>query len=368
MPACGVRRDALARGGAIRPGVAQPQGLVLARGRDDTRFKLTADNAEDADNTPSAIGVFCVIRGQIPSASSRPARKRGPYGNALDDPERVTQVGMMATNRDEVIFNVKRRSYWLSVGTPGFVAAFASVVLWNKTSEQWGVIIAGVVGVVGCVVFALTIKPVDSPVVVIRDDGVLLYPNRGEPRLIPWTMISDVEFRAVRRDDGFVSERRNAFALVFRLMALKWAYVLPTGAPSGEDIAAAIRARIRPEVAANVDRLDAPAFFETVFGIQLPVTTTVVHEEFHPADKSGLWSVRMNQDEFLKLKTTAGAVSAWFPLTRDQRFEVGGRRLVGTVDLAGEYAISRQEWDATPVLVWDSANGVLHGMLTRSVM
>jgi hypothetical protein len=273
----------------------------------------------------------------------------------------------MTTNRDEVVFSVRkgrRNLALLGVAVPVLIGVVIAGV-----KHGWGDgIIAFAVGVFGVVVFTLGIKPVGHPVLRLDDAGVQVYePGRKSPRVLPWSMISGVEHQVFSGSEPRFGGQRSSPMLVFRLMAMEWGVTLPAGAPPAEEMVAAIRARIRPEVAAKSDSMEAPAFFETIFHIRLPDAAKVVHAEWHPADKSGWWSVRIGQDEFLKLKTTAGAVSEWFPLTRDQRFDVGGRRLVGTQDIRGEYAISRQEWDATPVLVWDSDAGVLHGMLTRSV-
>jgi hypothetical protein len=243
----------------------------------------------------------------------------------------------------------------------GLAGAALTTLVWAVLYQS--AVLAVVLGLVAIVTFVQGIVPVETRVLRLAEDGVYLYEKGSDrTRFLSWSNLSGVTAGKVPDQNG-----RGREMLVFRLKALEWRYVLPVGSPAAEELAAAIRLRIRPEVAERTDSLDARAFFETVFSIRIPDTVKVLHEEFHSSDKSGLWSVRIGKDEFMKLKTTAGAVSEWFPLTCDQRFEVGGRRLVGTQDIRGEYAISRQDWDSTPVLVWDAADGVLHGMLTRSV-
>lgn len=266
----------------------------------------------------------------------------------------------MESDSSEVTYSVtaksRRRALFL-----GLAGVALTTLIWAALYQS--TVAAVVLGVIALFGFVQGVVPVETRVLRLAEDGVHLYGKGPDAtRVLSWANLSDVT--AGKAPD---QNERGREMLVFRLKALEWRYVLPAGAPPAVVLAAAIRARIRPEVAAKTDSLDAPAFFETVFGIQLPATTAVLHAEFHPSDKSGLWSVRMPKAEFLKLKSAAGSVSEWFPLTRDQRFEVGGRRLIGTQDIRGEYAISRQEWEATPVLVWDANDGVLHGMLTRRV-
>lgn len=274
----------------------------------------------------------------------------------------------MENNRGEVVFAVEKRRRGLAIlffAVPLIIGAI--IAGWR---DGWGSALLGfAVGVVGVVVFVLTLKPVGHPVVKLTGEGVLVYePGRNSPRLLPWSMISNVDFRYTKHAETHFGANRQSALLIFRLMALEWGVVLPAGAPPAEEIVAAIRAHIRPEVAAKTDSFDATAFFETIFHIRLPETARVLRSDWHPVDKSGLWSVRIAKEDFLKLRTAAGGVSEWWPLTRDQRFLVGGHRLVGTSDLNGEYAISNLDWDSTPVIVWDGATETLHGLLTRSVM
>ncbi len=267
------------------------------------------------------------------------------------------------TNQDEVLVTVSRTQTWRHVSTGATLLVVGALIVYGKDRPLVGALLVTVVGVGATLVFALTIKPVTRPLLKINDECVFLYQSSARhARLIPWEILSGVEFQK----GSSSAEARSRDWLVFRLMALEWKFPADE-IPEAGRIVSVIRSRILPAVAAKTETLDAPAFFETVFGIRLPVTAKVVHAEFHPADKSGLWSVRITKDEFLKLKISAGAVSEWYPLTPDQRFEVGGRRLAGTSDINGEYAISRQDWDSTPVLVRDAGAGLLHGILTRSV-
>lgn len=262
----------------------------------------------------------------------------------------------------DIVFGVttasRRRALWAVV-----FASFFSLLWIGAFSRGVGffavlILEAIVVGIL----FAKSLSPVGTDTVRIGRDGVLLYePKRKTWRTIPWRLISGVTPLVVQGRHS-----RSEF-LVFRTKALEWKYLLPPGIAPAEEIAAAIRSRLTHGGVSPDSAPEAGDFFEVIFGIRLPGTARVVHTEYHTADGSGWWSVKIAGGDFVKLKAEAGSVSEWFPLTRDQRFSVGGRRLTGTVDLHGDYALSTGEWEATPALVWDASSGVLHGLLTRSV-
>ena len=262
----------------------------------------------------------------------------------------------------DIVFGVtpasRRRTLWAVV-----IASFFSLLWLGAFSRGVGIFVVLILeAVVVGILFAKSFSPVGTDMVRIGRDGVLLYdPKRKTWRTTPWRLISGVTPLVVQGRHS-----RSEF-LVFRTKALEWKYLLPPGIAPAEEIADAIRVRIAPEAGTPGDAPEAGDFFEVIFGIRLPGTARLVHTEYHAADGSGWWSVKLDREDFLKLKAEAGAVSAWYPLTRDQRFEVGGRRLTGTGYLQGDYALSTGEWESTPALVWDASAGVLHGLLTRSV-
>lgn len=261
-------------------------------------------------------------------------------------------------------FCVTRGRVWRNLIFRLVLGGILVAVLSVRHSDGWIPFVAVLMGILAGGVFALVIKPVGTPIVELGRDGVLLYPAKGAPRFVRWNTLTSVEYRL---SESLSDNRHRRPGLVFNTKGLVWFYELPAGASDPETIAAAIRARIPTPTSTGHDTLESADFFEIIFGIRLPDAASTVHSEYHPGDGSGLWAVRLAKADFMKLKADAGSVSEWFPLTRDQRFSVGGRNLVGTVDLQGEYAISRGEWDSTPVLVWDASAGILYGLLTRSL-
>lgn len=269
---------------------------------------------------------------------------------------------VMNPDTEAVVFKTTRSGRRRALWAAGAGAVFTA--MWGAAIGRGRGFIAllFVEAVVLVVVFATNINAVDSPVVRIERDGVSLYdPQRKTWRMIFWRSISGVTPLVIQ------GRHSRSEHLVFRTKSLEWKYRLPPGLAPAEEIAAAIRARLTPDAPSPEASPEAGDFFEIIFGIRLPGTAKVVHAEYHPADGSGWWSVKLVREEFLRLKAEAGSLSDWYPLTRDQRFSVGGRRLTGTADLQGDYALSTGEWESTPALVWDVSSGVLHGLLTRSV-
>jgi len=206
--------------------------------------------------------------------------------------------------------------------------------------------------------FVRCLPPAANAGVGIGDAGLRLPAAAGRPaRLIPWNLVSDATC---------VEDAEAGWYIVLRLKALVYRLPFPLSRERAERLREAIDAKITDD-GRRTDRLSVAEFFRLFFDVTLPTTASAVGAEYHPEEPSGLWTLKLTREERDALFTRRGMISAWYPLTRDQRFRVGGRPLIGGADIAGDYAIATGDFPSTPVLVWDRQAGLLHAILTSSM-
>lgn len=195
----------------------------------------------------------------------------------------------------------------------------------------------------------------------VADDG-LMFPGKGalKTALIPWRLVREVRISEDSEGGWYLG------------LLLKGGFFRHLAGNLTQAEAVRMEREIRPYLptsGAEPERpLTAEDFFELFFNVTLPAGARVTHAEFHAGDRTGHWAVTLSDDALKRLLTEQGRVTAWYPLTSDQRFRVGGMNLVGRRDLDGAYALATQDWDRIPALVWNPEERTLRGLLAESMM